>query len=260
MLKLPGQMESTFMRTSGQRSNLLALLADDPTVRDTVVEMVNALDQTTKEDARGSRLASMLDPSSPSYPLDTSRALTLSAQDRRSLHSLISQLDPSFSPHLQHPREAINLDEVSLHGVCYAPMQTPRYRNSAIIFKPTGSSEPRAGVIHRIFRYSHLRPGNLKVDGCYLAVREYLPVTTTQDYPDPYPAFGFAAGYLCEKEPQNDHIISLSQVESHCTVTTFEDIKEWKEFVHILPVDRLMLSFRFEMDEAPDAELGELSL
>ncbi|TFK60989.1 hypothetical protein BDN72DRAFT_778743 [Pluteus cervinus] len=239
----PGQMESTFMRTSGQRSNLLALLADDLTVRDTVVELVSALDQATKEDARGSRLASMLDPNSPSYPLDTSLALTLSAQDRRSLHNLISQLDPSFSPHLQHPREAIDLDEVSLHGVCYAAMQTPRYRNSAIIFKPTGSSsEPRAGVIHRIFRYSHLCPGNLKVDGCYLAVREYLPVTTTKDCPDPYPAFGFAAGYLCEKEPQNDHIISLSQVESHCTVTTFEDIKEWKYFVHILPVHRVCIS------------------
>lgn len=55
------------LNTSARSANLRALLADNATLRASVLELVSVIDQIDSEDVRGFRLASILDTNSPSY-------------------------------------------------------------------------------------------------------------------------------------------------------------------------------------------------
>ncbi|TFK62995.1 hypothetical protein BDN72DRAFT_929405 [Pluteus cervinus] len=240
-----GQVESTFMHTSARFSNLKAILQDDGPIRESVIEMVTALDRIQSEDARGSRLASMLDPTSPTniLPMRSDQHGVLSEDEYGLLFNLLTThpQDMAQDNHLPHQSG------------------TSSYRDSTAIFRPRQAGadpNPRelAGTIQRIFQYSYSMAGQDK-QGYFVSIMEHQRITESRGAEaDPYPAFGHAAGYLCERAPERLHVLELSQLVSHFVLTYFPE-GEWVNYIHILPVDRLMLSFRFEDNSTDDTDL-----
>lgn len=238
------------MKAAGRSSNLRAILADDESVRQTVAEMVTTMGSIDKEDVRGYRLASMLDPSLPDHSLDPRmKPFDLKPHEYRLLCNVISHSTPQ--ERLKLPRHAFNLEEVSTRGVCYGTSKSPKYRNSAIMYRLSDTratemegqeGEQKAGIIHSIFHYTHYlkSTGNTwdEVKGYYLIVGEYPPMETTDERVDPYKKFGFAGGFLCQGQVTKQHLLKLSQVISHCAVTKFRG-NEFRDMIHVLPIDRV---------------------
>lgn len=83
------------------------------------------------------------------------------------------------------------------------------------------------GVIDKIFRYSH---------SWYLLVHEH-PILNRPDFADPYLPYGFAAGFLCEAASEDARVIRLSDIVSHCAVTSIPEV----DCIHIMPVERVSL-------------------
>ena len=233
-----GQLEATLTKTSARTANLRAILADDDNVRKTVVEMVNSMASVDKEDVRGFRRAMLLDPTSPEYSLPPHAASF--SLDEIQYQLLRNHLQRGLDQDIDLPREALVVQEISTRGVSYASRLKRSGRDSAIIFKPHDEHSRDfhlAGRIEKIFQYTYHIPHN--VTGFYLIVREHLPVGSSTF--DPYKRFGFAGGYLCEREPTTLHVIALSQVLSHFAATslTWED---QEDLIHVLPLDRVCSS------------------
>ena len=230
-----GQLEATFTKTSARTANLRAILADDDNVRKTVVEMVNLMASVEKEDIRGFRRATLLDPTSPEYSIPPHAASFL--LDEIQYQLLRKRLQEGLDQEIDLPREALVVQEISARGVSYASRAKRSGRDSAIIFKPHDEHNRDvhlAGRIEKIFQYTYHIPHN--ATGFYLIVREHLPLHSSTF--DPYKRFGFAGGYLCEREPTTLHVITLSQVLSHFAATglTWEGRED---LIHVLPLDRV---------------------
>ena len=229
-----GQLEATFTKTSARTANLRAILADDDDVRKTVVEMVNLMASVEKEDIRGFRRATLLDPTSPEYSIPP-HAASFSLDEIQ--YQLLRKRLQGCDQEIDLTREALVVQEISARGVSYASRAKRSGRDSAIIFKPHDEHNREvhlAGRIEKIFQYTYNNPHN--VTGFYLIVREHLPTHSTTF--DPYKRFGFAGGYLCEREPTTLHVIALSQVLSHFAATglTWEGRED---LIHVLPLDRV---------------------
>lgn len=222
---------------SARSANLRAILADDEDVRKTVFEMVTTMESIDKEEVRGFRLASQLDPGAPQFMSDSNpKLIELEIQPYQKLRELISR--STHDKPLSLPKEALSVDEISLRGVCYTTSRSSKFRSSRIIFQLPGAPTPkahsyRAGAIRDIFRYSY-HCGEEERHAFYLSVWEYLRHDHTQD---PYIKFGFAGGFLCEAQPAQFHILELSQVVSHFGLTKMKG--KYASAVHVMPVDRV---------------------
>lgn len=192
------------------------------------------MEAVEREDIRGSALANILDPSREDISLLAKNG-SLDEEELNLLHGLLPNA-------VLHNTDIVPcIDRVSFRGVCYGVFQSSNYRDSAIIFS-TGtdavSRTEKTGVITKIFQHP------LIVNDWYVVVREHCPIRD-MDFIDPYPKYGFAVGYLCEKEPTIIHLITLSQIISHVALTRIAE-----NLIHVLPVDRVSSHFYNNLTES----------
>ncbi|KAH9066926.1 hypothetical protein EDB83DRAFT_2596557 [Lactarius deliciosus] len=277
-----GELELTFMRSSIREANLKALLEDDSEVRSRVGDLVEVYKGILAEDARGTRLAHMID------VVHLTQKTADIAYDGNSLYesSLPDAILAAFRQflHCKYPGlreedaaegsstpvaspEAKVLDRFSLRGVQYSTASR-RARDSHVFFRSphTGSemSKPEPGQITHIFLRPHVlaarcsvSPGQLHRPPVYISVRPYASLQPT---PEPelgnidqmYRRFGFAGGFLYRNNFAPHIIIEPSNIISHVAVTPLEI--GGHRVVHILPMDRLMQT---SLMHAQDEDLGD---
>ena len=228
---IKGDLEETFLKTSIRTSNLCAIRADDGEVHQIVSEMISSLDAIAKEDIRGFQLAAMLDPTLSGPTTDAnSIAFTLGEPAYQLLRETILR---RHTGNLVKPaHQAISFKQVSIHGVSYATCSSHAFRDSNIMFRLHDVSLHtqelhKAGVIDAIFQHTH---GGLK--SFYLIVREYLPMDPTSGCMDPFWQYGFAGGYLCNRQPTTLHVLELNQVTSHFTLTEMQQ-EGYQHLIHV---------------------------
>ena len=230
-----GEMEGTLLKGAVRNANLSALLSDDECLRKQVVDLVDTLDVIGKEDIRGFRLATVLDPTVPEFT--TKAKLTPGSLNGPHFQLLSASRRADGFSHVLN--QVLFLEEISHNGVCYGTHSSSHYRNSAVLFH-RGPEERQAGVIQNIFEHSCCRPisglGESSTKDYFLIIDIYIPINRVS-FHDPYPPFGFAAGYLCESQPTETLVIKLSQVVSHVVLTPREEI----DAIHVLPVDRVRI-------------------
>lgn len=231
-----GQLESTLLRTASRNSNLLAILDDDETLRIAVKELLAALKSIQTEDLRGSQLSAVLN-HSQDFRISALKGTrqALSSDYFNHLSSFLRSLGQ-----IDIVNEVLSFEQISFRGVCYGTHQSPHFCDSGVIFEVAGSplsehtqGSNRAGRIESIFEYECWVAGEL-VKKMLVFVKEYLPVQRPA-FQDPYPKYGFAAGFLCEGQANRLCLIELSQIVSHFALTTFPD----EGLIHVMPVDRV---------------------
>ncbi|KAF9455301.1 hypothetical protein BDZ94DRAFT_1327649 [Collybia nuda] len=241
-----GELEGTFMRAAARSANIRTILAEDEDIRQVVLEMVNEMETIALEDIRGFRRASMLDHTlSDWYTNSATKQKNLQEHEHQLFCSLIGRIFPDrvlgVSPRV------LAVDEISLRGVCYGTSDSSKYQNSTILFKPETQAESqplKAGIIQTIFRehqFPSSRDPNIS-PAFYVVVQEHRCVNIADD---PYRRYGFSGGFLCTNEPIASHIIEISRIVSHFALTRFKT-GNLKNYFHVMPLDRLMLSFDFE--------------
>lgn len=225
------------MKMSTRAANLRGILSDDDAVRDTVTEMLSTIESIEKEDIRGFRLASMLDPASPDYTSDANaKPFKLDGEHYQLLCDhirLSSPLAPLPDPH------CLAVKRIGIRGVSYGTWSSPAFRDSNIIFQlrvPSHLNEDRnhthrAGRVEAIFRHIGLMT-------FYLIVREHQLSDPAVDPADIFRQFGFAGGYLCKRDPTSMHILEASQVVSHFALTEMRE-EGYEHLIHVLPLDRV---------------------
>lgn len=229
------------MTTSARSANLRALLADDEDARQTVSEMIVVMESIEKEDIRGFRLASLLDPGLPEFVVNTRmKPFQLDGEILRSLRKLVHCTSQGLQ--LTMPTEALSVEEISLRGVCYSMSRSSNFRSSRIIFcLPGHNNTQKAGVIRDIFQYTY-QFAREERRTFYLSVQEFHRIKPKDGQRDPYLEHGFAGGFLCEAIPAQLHVLELSQVVSHFGLTKMTG--EYKQIIHVMPLDRVRSIFR----------------
>jgi hypothetical protein len=246
------------MRTSARNANLRAILADDDKIRKSVTNMITTMQAIENEDICGFCKAKQLDATILDVDLILSRAdrITLDPSQLQLIKAHLMELYPDQI--LRLGTDASSLKEVSKDGICYGTCGSSTHRNSAIIFssaaKPSNASNnnlpndectiQKPGIVEKIIHYS-TSSSHVQIDGFYLYIQELLPIDVQGHVAgdtlelDPYREHGFAAGYLCHSNQRIPRVISLSQVISHFALTTFESIHNYRDFIHVLPLDRV---------------------
>lgn len=220
------------MLVSARNANLRAILADDEEVRQTVLEMVTTMESIDREEMRGFRLANQLDPNLPEFMTNANpKSLRLGVEPYNLICELISRTHPNQA--LSLPRDAHFVEEVALCGVRYATARSSKYRSSRILYQNLGTTAHSAGAIQEIFEYSYRCAGDER-KSFFISVQNF--VRYNQDL-DPYPKFGFAAGFLCEATPIQLHILELSQVVSHFGLTRMTG--KYTGYIHVMPLDKV---------------------
>lgn len=216
------------------------MLADDEQLRETVIETVTVLESIEKEDVRGFRLASLLDPSVTDYAIQ-SRAVpfVLDAEQYQLLSLLIEQRVPHQQ--LLLPVRALSVEKISFRGVCYGTCKSSKPGDNNVIFLPFGASPTdlhlqKAGVIQTIFQYVYQSDG-VEIKAFYLIVRQLLPMDTTNGWFDPYRDFSSRA-FLCTRHISQLRVISLSQVVSHFALLDMRGDGQ-EALTLVWPVDRV---------------------
>lgn len=237
------------MEAAGRHANLRALLADDETCRNAVLEMVTAMETIDKEDVRGFRLASMLDPSLPDYANNNKmKPYKLEGDAYRLMHNLVTLNAPDAEQPI--PTDALSIEEISLHDVCFTTSRCINFRSSRILFKSSEVQEHIPGVIRDIFQYT-FNVAAEEVKGFYLLVQEYPRMDVSNGQRDPYVQFGFAGGFLCQPNAERLHLLKPSQVISHFGLTKLRG--DYEGLIHCMPVDRVSLVTCF--CDLPDTNL-----
>lgn len=230
------------MKTAARSSNLQAILADDDKLRQTVIETVTVLETIEKEDIRGFRLASLLDPNLPDYTVQpAATTFTLDAQHYRLLCLLIEQQQITSVQRLSLPREALSINKISSRGVCYGTCKSSKSGDNHIIFLepdalPTDLHLQKAGIIQTIFQYTYLAH-DIEMKGFYLIVRELSPMDVTGGRSDPYREFSSRA-FLCSTTATKLRVLSLSQVVSHFVLLEMSGDGH-EDLILVWPVDRV---------------------
>lgn len=200
---------------------------------------METLDVIEKEDIRGFRLATILDPMVPEF---TANGKSIPGSLEAPHFQLLSTLRyaDGFAHEAHSFNEVLFMKEISHNGVCYGTYTSSHYRNSAVIFRCGSNSSPeeesrnQAGVVQNIFEHSCFMNGQPVAKDYFLTLNVHSPIDRV-GFRDPYRPFGFAAGYLCESKPVETVVIKLSQVVSHFVLTPMEEIHA----IHVLPVDRV---------------------
>jgi len=212
------------------------MLADDEDLHRIVSKTMSVLESTENEDARGYQCASLLDPSVPSFTLD-SKAQPFELG--RETYELLVYLISMDSRPLTLPQSALSVEEISIGGISYSTSTSTKFRDSNIIFSSPASddSSSRAGSVEVIFWYTYSSAANQEISEYFLAIQEYLPMDGSNGLVDIYRTFGFAGGYLCQPHAETLHVIRLSNLVSHFVLTPIQ--LRMTEVIHILPVDRV---------------------
>lgn len=187
------------------------------------------MDKVDLEDARGFRLASILDPNSPAF---TSRSKPTAALLEVNHHRQLCDILGRSSDVDTMPKTAMFLNEVSRNGVCYGTSKASTFKNSSIIFQDRNSSDNsiKAGIASDIFQYRYLTEDGQNTGNIFFIMQILEPVEARLD---PYRTFSFG-GFLC-RTTDREMIISLAQIKSHFALTRFDGL------VHVLPVDRVCI-------------------
>ncbi len=220
-----GELESTLMNTSASSANIRAILADNEHIRQMVYEMTDIMDDIALEDARGFRLASILDPNTPSATSRFKSITSIIGQDYLPMLQVLCGTGSWISP------EAIFYKEVSIRGVCYGIHDSTAQRNSYVQFQ-VSDTEVEAGKIEQIFRCRYSLAGE-DLEDVFLSLRTVIPIDIEND---PYRRYNLA-GFLARPTGGRLTVIRLSQVNCHCVITTM--VSEYEGFIHVLPVDRV---------------------
>lgn len=161
------------MEAARRHANLRALLADDETCRSAVLEMITAMEAIDKEDVRGFRLASMLNSSLPEYINNNKmQPYKLEGNAYRLMHNIVSLNAPNAQQPI--PTNALSVEEISLHGVCYTTSRCINFRSSRILIRSSEVQSMREhipGVIRDIFQYA-FNVAEEEVQKLYLLVQE----------------------------------------------------------------------------------------
>jgi len=237
MTQLTGELEATLLKGAIRNANLLALISDDTSVRESVLELMETLEAIQAEDIRGFRLATILNPTTPEFPSNSKRKHGV--RGILDNHYFTSFLDLHQTSSHQIVNEVLFFQEISYNGVCYGTHSSSHFRNSAISFNPhltvQGTEETKVGIIEAIFEHNlGSTVGGPTSGNHFLVVRQHNPINRP-DLDDPYRCFGFAAGFLCEQKHFGTLVIGLSQVVSHFVLTPMEEI----DAIHVLPIDRV---------------------
>ena len=211
-----------------------ARISDDNRLCQSLTELVEVMKKIEVEDARGFRLANILDPDLPTiHPgarFDGVRQIptAYAALLRECLDSLSADQET-------HLRPATFLKEVGLRGVSYGISTASTWRNSRLLFESPVPDRPlTAGVIESVFLYSY-SSGGTEIEGVFLAVKEMPAITSSLD---PYRSFGPFAGFLCREHPSQLRIISSSKVVSHFAWTPINEAP-FSNLIHVMPVNRV---------------------
>jgi len=197
---------------------------------------MSILESTENEDACGYQRASLLNPSAPSFTLE-SKAQPFELG--REMYELLVYLISMDSRPLTLPQSALSVEEISIGGISYSTSTSTKFRDSNVIFSSPASddSSSRAGSVEVIFRYTYSSAANQEISEYFLAIWEYLPMDGSDGLIDIYRTFGFAGGYLCQPHAETLHVIRLSNVVSHFALMPIQ--LRMTEVIHILPVDRV---------------------
>lgn len=201
---------------------------------------METLDVIEKEDIRGFRLATILDPTVPEFTANGTSIPGSLEDPHFQLLSTLGYADGFTHAHCSN--EVLFLKEISHNGVCYGTYTSCHYHNSAVIFCRGSDASPdeqsqshnEAGVVQNIFEHSCVMNGQPVAKNYFLTLNVHGAINRA-GFQDPYRSFGFAAGYLCESKPVETLVIKLSQVVSHFVLTSMEEI----DAIHVLPVDRV---------------------
>jgi len=256
------------MHSSVREANFQALLSDDNEMHSHVSDLVGVYEGIRTEDVRGTRLAHMVDAAHVTQPqpdlvYDRTRLRESSLPDS-ALASFVHFLNRKYPAtvgsrglnnltNTSISPEAKFLNSFSLRGVQYSTI-SHRTRNSHILFrssqsgsasKAPGHSKP--GQITHIFFHSlalspHSRAaqGNTHRPDVYLCVQPYGSLQPElSDTDRMYRRFGFAGGFLCQRELGPIIVIEPPSIISHVAVTPL-NIKGYP-LLHILPMDRVRL-------------------
>ncbi|PPR07348.1 hypothetical protein CVT24_007483 [Panaeolus cyanescens] len=239
----PGEMETTHLNSSACSANVRGRLADEEDIRPLVFDMIEAMTKIDKEDIRGFRLASVLDPYTPT----TTTGL-------KAIHLELSELRQTLwktclasrgEPENIVTGSVSSFQQIALRGVCYS-VSDHVYRNSIIMFSERVNGSPSPSPVE----YQNLKAAFIDVifqppdqqNLFYLVIRELLPVVETDQLRDPYRRYGFASGFLCRRQHQHIWVIGLDQVKSHAAFTP-TSIDGFGDVYHVLCVDRMMNMF-----------------
>ncbi|KAG6905062.1 hypothetical protein DXG01_005329 [Tephrocybe rancida] len=226
--KKVGQLELTLMKTATHAGHLRALMVDDTSLREAVLEMINTMDAIDREDMCGYRLANLLDPTLPDYMIGLNAA----------------------------PMD-LSDDVYTMIGVTYGTSTSPTFKNSNIVFcTPSDRDALIPATIREIYQVSLSLDREPTCKDFYFLVQALKPIDLASD---PYRKYGFASGFLCKRELAPEaQILHISQIVSHSAITPIDD-GIYRGLVHVLPVDRLMLSFSMDDESGrPDVEVDEL--
>jgi len=197
---------------------------------------MSILESTENEDACSYRRASLLDPSAPSFTLESkAQPFELGRETYELLVCLISMYSRPFTL----PQSALSVEEISIGGVSYSTSTSTKFQDSNVIFSSPASndSSSRAGSVEVIFWYTYSSAANQEISEYFLAIREYLPMDGSDGLVDIYRTFGFTGRYLCQPHAETLHVICLSNLVSHFALTPIQ--LRMMEVIHILPVDRV---------------------
>lgn len=217
------------MLASARSANLAALLSDDGTLRAHVPRVVESLSKISSEDPRAFYRLHEFDV--PKLKLGSkSEPLRLDDQCYHKLRSM--------TPTQEVTRSVLAFEEVLWRGVPYGRANSPKYRNSSVVFRSSPSTHPGtegpsilAGTIENILQSDYQNT----TGAVYLSIQAFTPIDSIMD---PYRLHGFVAGFLCDREDRQHHLIPLSNLVSHCALT-FMDATPGMKLVHILPLDRV---------------------
>jgi len=197
------------------------------------MELMKAIESTHQEDLRGFELASSLDPTSASSTLDgRSTADDLTEQEYQLLYEYLHRM--SNHTNLYVPKQVLRNDRISSRGICYGVYASRYHRDSTVIFQlsddpPRNVHNGRAGRVQGIFKHP-LPEDNTSM--WYLVVEEFSRINRP-NFVDPYPMYGFAAGFLCKEEPCTTHIIEVCHIRCHYVQTALPEANAY----HVMPMD-----------------------
>ncbi|PPQ79324.1 hypothetical protein CVT24_007406 [Panaeolus cyanescens] len=274
----PGESDVTLLDSATIHGNLRGLLDDNEHIRPLVYELVERMDKIDKEDIRGFRLASILDPSQPANTLNSKgTTIKLSALHSGLWRDYLAAQDCNLPDNVLQGK-VTRFSQIAIQGVRYSTTQhLPS--DSVIMFSesainrqdfslPVEYESLKAGFVDMIFQpvtttkdrsTSSTQPSEPSPlsNQFFLLVRELAPAQSTQSR-DPYKRYGAAGGFLCCKDQETLRVISLDQVKSHAAITEVS-IDVFGEVYHILCVDRLMNIFTaFDVDQETEEPSGEV--
>ena len=248
------------MRSSAREAKLQALLFDHGEVRERVDELAKTYQAFLAEDARGTRLAHMIDMAQliqqPDFVFDETclrdmilpdAVLLPFSQFLRQEHATTTDRSPGLSV----SRRAKFLDKFSFRGVQYSTASS-RTRNSHVLFKPLkldsseSSINPESGQIIHAFLHPQINTrraredaeGQVRYSSICLCIQPFVPVQPELSNVDKsYRRFGFAGGFLSAQTLGSPVIVDGSSIISHVAVTPLK-IRGYEVF-HVLPMDRV---------------------